>query len=474
MQDAFQRRENLFFLPIGGTAMASLAGLLDAAGHRVSGVDSQLYPPMSELLEELHIPVRLGWDPANLPSDVDRVIIGNAVPRHNPVVRAVLERRLPFLSQAEAVAHYLLAEGRQSMVVAGTHGKTTTSALLAWVLESTGTDPSYLVGGMLPWSRRSFRLGQGPWMAIEGDEYNAAFFDRGPKFLHYRPHVFLLGPVEYDHADLYPNLDAVLAAFGAGSAQVPRDGVVIVSGWSEQALTAVRPATAPLLVVGPGTDAALRLQRLRATPSGSFALAHWQGRALDLALPLAGRHNLHNAAMALAAALWAGVDPDAALAALATFPGVRRRLEVVGEAHGIVVVDDFAHHHTALAATLEAAGERWPGRRLVLAYEPRSLTAGRRQVQAATEDALAGAAVVLVAPVFHRDRLGADEVLDRDLLVRGLAARSVVPVMPAEDEDPVEALLPHLHTGDVVLVCSSGSFGRLCRRLLEALAERSM
>jgi UDP-N-acetylmuramate: L-alanyl-gamma-D-glutamyl-meso-diaminopimelate ligase len=470
LQNVYQRPEDLYFLPVGGTAMASLAGLLHVAGHRVRGVDAQLYPPMSELLAELGIPVRLGFDPAALPGDCDRVIIGNAVPRANPEVQAVLARRIPHLSQAEAVAHYLLGAGRSSMVVAGTHGKTTTSALLAWILESAGEDPTYLVGGMLPWSRRSFRLGAGAWMVIEGDEYNTAFFDRGPKLLHYRPQVFLLGPVEYDHADLYPDLDAVLAAFRAGSAQVPRDGVVVVSGWSEAAREAVRGSAAPRLVVGPGADADLAVGDYHATPAGGRATLRWQGRRLELATPLAGRHNLSNAAMALGAALWAGVAEDAALAALARFPGVRRRLEVVGEASGITVVDDFAHHPTALAATLAGAAERWPGRRLVVAYEPRSLTAGRRQLQAATTEALAGAGAVLVAPVFHRDRLAADELLDRTALARDLTARGVVAVMPAADDDPVAALLPLLAAGDVVLACSSGSFGGLCGRLLEALA----
>ena len=195
--------EFLYFLPIGGTAMAPLAGMLHEAGHRVEGVDSQLYPPMSTLLEDLGIPVRLGFDPAQIPTAVDRVIIGNAVPRSNPEVAAVLDRRIPHLSQAEAVAHYVLGGGLRSLVVAGTHGKTTTSAMLAWILERAGNDPSYLIGGLPGWNPRGYRLGQGSLLVIEGDEYNTAFFDRGAKFLHYRPHLFLLGPVEFDHADLY-------------------------------------------------------------------------------------------------------------------------------------------------------------------------------------------------------------------------------------------------------------------------------
>ncbi len=473
MQEPYQKAEHLYLLPIGGTAMAGLAGLLQAAGHRVEGVDTTLYPPMSTLLEELGIPVRLGYDPAALPAGVDRVVIGNAVGRDNPEVREVLARRIPHLAQAEAVAHYLLGEGRDAIVVAGTHGKTTTTALLAWILEETGTDPSYLVGGMLCWSGRSFRLGAGPWMVLEGDEYNTAFFDRGPKFLHYRPRIFVLGPVEFDHADLYPSLDAVLTAFRAGSAQVPAHGRILVSGWSDLAREAVRDATAPVTVVGPARGSTVTVEAMEAGPEGMRARLAMGGSAVELRVPLWGEHNLSNAALALAAAVEAGVEPAAAAEALSRFPGVRRRMEVVGEAGGITVVDDFAHHPTALAATLRAARQRWPGRRLVLAFEPRSLTAGRRLFQEAYPGALQGADVALVAPVFHRDRLAPGDTLDRELLARELERRGTRVLVPPPGVDPAEVLAECLLPGDVVVACSSGDFGGLHGRLLELLSRRS-
>jgi UDP-N-acetylmuramate: L-alanyl-gamma-D-glutamyl-meso-diaminopimelate ligase len=451
--------------------MAPLAGLLQAAGHRVQGVDSGLYPPMSTLLEELGIEVRIGWDPEKIPSDLDRVIIGNAVPRDNPEVAAVLRRGLPFLSQAEAVAHYALARGPSSLVVAGTHGKTTTSSLLAWILESADTDPSYLIGGLPAWNRRGFRLGGGPWMVIEGDEYNTAFFDRGPKFLHYRPHLFILGPVEFDHADLYPNLDAVLTAFRAGAAQVPKAGAVVVNAWSEHALAATRDATAPVVTVGSDPGGDLVLSSWESTPDGGKAVVLWRGESLALSLPLAGYHNAQNAALALAAALTVGVSPARALAALGRFPGVARRMEAMGEAAGVTVIDDFAHHPTALGVTIAAARQRWPGRRLVVVFEPRSLTAARRDFGAAYLEALSGGDLVLVAAPFHSGRLAADEVLDRQALARELAARGVESLMPDPDGDPVAILLPHLRAGDVVLGCSSGSFDGFHGRLLEALEE---
>ncbi len=462
-------REFLYFLPIGGTAMAPLAGLLHSIGHRVEGVDAHLYPPMSTLLEDLGIPVRLGFDPSKIPEDVDRVIIGNAVARTNVEVAAVLERRLPHLAQAEAVAHYVLARGTQSLVVAGTHGKTTTSAMLSWILENTGEDPSYLVGGLPRWNPRGFRLGGGRWLVIEGDEYNTAFFDRGPKFLHYRPHLFVLGPVEFDHADLYPNLEAVLTAFRAGAAQVPRHGAVVVNAWSEGSLAACRDATAPIVTVGEDPDADLRLRSWEGLSGGSRAVISWRGSDIAMEVHQPGLHNTQNAAVAVAAAAVAGVDPAAAAAAMASFPGVARRMEVVGEAAGITVVDDFAHHPTALAVTITAARQKWPGRRLVIAFEPRSLTAARRSFQAAYLAALSGADLVLVASPYHRDRLTADEVLDRAALAEDLAARGVASLMPERGDDVVAMLLPAITSGDVVVGCSSGDFGGFPRKLVDAL-----
>jgi len=449
--------------------MAPLAGLLHEAGHRVEGVDSQLYPPMSTLLEDLGIPVRLGFDPDLIPSHIDRVIIGNAVPRTNPEVVAILERRVAHLSQAEAVAHYVLARGFRALVVAGTHGKTTTTAMLAWILEETGSDPSYLIGGLPRWNTRGFRLGGGSHLVIEGDEYNAAFFDRGPKFLHYRPHLFLLGPVEFDHADLYPNLDAVMTAFRAGAAQVPSNGAVVVNAWSADAVASCRDATAPIIRVGPSSDCALHLSSWTARPDGSCAELTWQGRDLHLDLPMVGHHNLQNAAMAVAAAITTGISPESAVSALKRFPGVARRMDVVGEVAGITVVDDFAHHPTAIAVTITAARQRWPGRRLVVAFEPRSLTAARRSFQEAYLEALSGADVVMMAAPYHRDRLEPEEVLDREALAEALCARKVVPIMPGAGEDPVVRVKNTLVPGDVVIGCSSGDFADFHKRLITAL-----
>ena len=460
-----QKPCHFYMLPIGGTATAALAGLLQEAGERVSGVDSVLYPPTSDLLAEVGIPVRLGFDPALIPGDLDEVVIGNAIPRSNPEVQAVLERGLPYTSQAAAFGERFCRSSR-TIVVAGTHGKTTTTALIAHILTAGGLDPCALIGGV-PRGGRPWRLGHGGWTVVEGDEYNTSFFDKGPKFLHYHPHLFVVGNVEFDHGDIYPNLDAILAAFRAGLALVDGSGYA-VANLGDQGARAVAGSHPRVVWYGLDARAALWCSRWDHVGGKLRATLRWSGRSFEVETPLVGRHNLDNLMAATASALLAGLDPEAIAAAAATFPGVRRRLEVVGEAAGITVVDDFAHHPTAVGLTLEGARHRFPGRRIVVAFEPRSLTAGREMFARAYADALANADLALIAPVFHRARL-AEAVLDRDALVASLRARGLEAEAPAEGTDLAAFLLPRLRPGDVVVCMSSGDFKGLPRRLAELL-----
>jgi UDP-N-acetylmuramate: L-alanyl-gamma-D-glutamyl-meso-diaminopimelate ligase len=455
-----------YLLPIGGTATAALAGLLHEAGQRVSGVDSALYPPTSELLAGIGIPVRLGFDPAGIPADVDRVIIGNAVPRGNVEVQAVLERGMPYTSQAAAFGDDFCT-GARSLVVAGTHGKTTTTALATHLLVAAGLDPTALIGGVprggLPW-----RLGRGDWTVIEADEYNTAFFDRGPKFLHYHPHLFVVGNVEFDHGDIYADLDAILAAFRAGTALIGDDGYVVANAGDEGA-RAVAAGCRRVVWYGVTDAADLRCRSWSAGVEGIVADLSWHGTEFTVRVPLVGRHNLDNLLAATACALLAGVAPATIAAGAATFPGVRRRLDLLGEAGGIAVVDDFAHHPTAVRLTLEGARTRFPGRRLVVAFEPRSLTAGRAAFAEAYETALATADVALIAPVFHRKRLAPEQLLDREQLAVALRLRGCTAAALPEDTDPLPGTLAFLRPGDVVVTMSSGDFGGLPHRLLAAL-----
>jgi UDP-N-acetylmuramate: L-alanyl-gamma-D-glutamyl-meso-diaminopimelate ligase len=455
-----------YFLPIGGTATTALAGLLSQAGERVSGVDSALYPPTSELLAALGVPVRIGFDPARIPADVDCVVIGNALPRSNVEVEAVLARGLLYTSQAEAFGERF-CRGSRSVVIAGTHGKTTTTALAAHLLTHGGCDPTVFIGGV-PVGGKPWRLGAGGFTVVEGDEYNTAFFDRGPKFLHYHPWTFVVGNVEFDHGDLYPDLDAILAAFRAGTALVGEDGHVVANADDAGArAVATRHPRTVWFGLEPAAD--LRCTAWSHVDGNLRASLRWMGGTFDLDVPLVGRHNLDNVMAATACALLAGVSPEAVARAAAVFPGVRRRLEIVGEAGGIVVVDDFAHHPTAVGLTLAGARERFPGRRLVVAFEPRSLTAGRRLFAAAYEQALATADVALVAPVFHRARLGTGEALDRNALIAALTARGIEAEALPEGGDAVAAVRSHLRRGDVVVCMSSGDFGGLPGRLAAAL-----
>jgi UDP-N-acetylmuramate: L-alanyl-gamma-D-glutamyl-meso-diaminopimelate ligase len=457
-----------YLLPIGGTATAALAGLLHETGERVSGVDAALYPPMSELLAALGIPVRLGFDPAGIPADLDRVIIGNAVPRTNVEVLAVLERGLPYTSQAAAFGDRFCA-GSRAVVVAGTHGKTTTTALVTHIFAGAGLDPTALIGGV-PKGGRPWRLGHGGWTVVEGDEYNTAFFDKGPKFLHYHPHVFLVGNVEFDHGDIYADLDAILAAFHAGVALVDEDGFVVANA-DDPGARSVATGHRRAVWYGVGGSADLRCDSWGVSDGCIHAEVSWAGARFALQVPLVGRHNLDNLLAACTCSLLAGIAPEAIAAATATFPGVRRRLDLVGEAGGVAVVDDFAHHPTAVRLTLDGARARFPGRRLVVVFEPRSLTAGRASFAHEYEEALSRADLALVAPVFHRKRLGQDQVLDREALTAALLRRGVIAAALPEDADPLPAVRGHLHPGDVVVCMSSGDFGALPRRLVEALRD---
>jgi|YNPBryunderm2012_1023409.scaffolds.fasta_scaffold02415_2 UDP-N-acetylmuramate: L-alanyl-gamma-D-glutamyl-meso-diaminopimelate ligase len=460
---------HLYLLPIGGTATTALAGLAHEAGFRVSGVDTALYPPTSEILASLGIAVRQGFDPAAIPPDVDRVVIGNALPRTNPEVQEVLRRGLPYTSQAAALGEYFCRDAR-TVVLAGTHGKTTTTALTAHIFERCGLDPTVMIGGV-PCGGRPWRLGAGGWTVVEGDEYNTAFFDRGPKFLHYFPHLFVVGNLEFDHSDIYPDLDAIVAAFRAGVARTVELGGTVVANAGDAGARRAVEGTADVVWYGEGEGVDLRATSFTHRDGQLVAQLVWRGRPWEVTVPLVGRHNLDNLLAACTCALLAGAEPAAVAAAAATFPGVRRRLELVGTVAGVSVVDDFAHHPTAARLTLKGARQRFPGRRLVAALEPRSLTAGRALFAQAWEEALAVADSVVIAQVFHRQRLPSSDLLDRDALVAALRRRGVKAEAVPEGVDPLPVLRGMVRAGDVVVCMSSGSFDGLPTRLLAALSQ---
>jgi UDP-N-acetylmuramate: L-alanyl-gamma-D-glutamyl-meso-diaminopimelate ligase len=458
------------FVPVGGTAMVPLAAILLEEGHRVTGSDLGLYPPMSTTLERLGIPVAAGFAPDHVPPDCDAVVVGNAALRDNVEAAEAVRRGLPVLSLPQAVREYLLP-GKTSVVVTGTHGKTTTSALAAWLLLDSGRDPGFLVGGEMKNLGRGYRRGAGPHFVLEGDEYNAAFFDRGPKFLHYEPKHLFVGNIEFDHADLYADLPAVLEAFRQVVALVPEEGVVVVNADDARVLDAARDARAPLVRVAlenPAADFSAR--DIVFGPEGTaFTLVEAGLPTVRLSSPLLGLHNVRNALGAVALVRGLGLSDSEIARALPRFTGVRRRLEVKGEKNGILVVDDFAHHPTAVAGTLQAARARFPGRRLWALFEPRSNTAGRKMFEDEYAEAFAGADALVLAPIFHAKRLGPENRIDRDALARRFASEGKPAFAPETIEAIPEILRREARAGDVLLLMSSGAFGGLPETLLDRL-----
>ncbi len=461
---------DIYLLAVGGTGMAPLACLLQEQGHRVRGVDGPLYPPMSTLLAAAGIQPLVGYDPAHLDPPPDLVVVGNAIRRDNPEAVEAERLGLPLVSMPQALCRFFL-EGRRPLVVAGTHGKTTTTALAAWVWSACGRDPGYLIGGAPKDLPASFHAGTGERFVVEGDEYNAAYFDRGPKFLHYRPETLILTSVEYDHADLYPTPEAMRAAFAALLRLLPPSGLLVACGDDPTVRELAAGAACPVVFYGLGEGNDVRpAGPVEARPEGScFRLRDADAGEVEVRLGLAGAHNLTNALAVWAAARHDGLPAAEVAAALARFRGVRRRLDELGSREGVTVVDDFAHHPTAVGKTVEALAQRYPGRRLVVLFEPRSLTAGRRMFFGAYREAFAGVGRVLFAPTFHAGRLSPEERLDFAELAAALTADGVPATLCASPAEVLDRALAESRPGDVIATMSSGSFEGLPHRLLERL-----
>jgi UDP-N-acetylmuramate: L-alanyl-gamma-D-glutamyl-meso-diaminopimelate ligase len=457
---------------IAGTAMASLAGLLRERGHAVSGSDQDIYPPMSTQLEELGIPVRSPYDAGNVPTDADVVVVGNALSRGNPEVEAVLDRKQRMSSMPAMLCEEFI-RGRTSVVVSGTHGKTTTTSLLAHLLHATGKDPSFLIGGIPKDFDRSYRLGKGELFVVEGDEYDCAFFDKRPKFLHYLPDIAIIGNIEYDHADIYPDLASVQRAFIQLMNIVPRRGLV-VAGLETPALRELLPrAHSPVETFGLSEGADWRAVDVQVKDGGWSFRLQLRGKDLgEFGLGLGGEHNLRNALAALAAANAVGVAPETARAALAGFAGVKRRLEVRGRERGIVVYDDFAHHPTAVRETLRAlraAAPPGPGR-LIAVFEPRSYTSRTRVFQEDFARAFQDADQILVAAAHMPGKVPEGQRISERELVRAIAELGRDARYVASVDEIVAQLGRELEEGDRVVILSNGGFGGIHEKLLSAIA----
>jgi UDP-N-acetylmuramate: L-alanyl-gamma-D-glutamyl-meso-diaminopimelate ligase len=462
---------------ICGTAMASIAGLLQLQGHRITGSDKAAYPPMSDMLRDLGIPVLEPYAESNLRPAPDLVVIGNALSRGNPEVEFVLDQRLPFTSMA-ALMHDEFLKGRESLVIAGTHGKTTTTSMLAWIYqvaarENPALEPSFLVGGVAENFGTSFQLRPTRTFIIEGDEYDTAFFDKGPKFLHYFPDALILTHVEFDHADIYADLEAVKTAFKRLVNLVPRRGLLVAYDGSANVTECISRAFCRVQRYGFSSDSDWQMRNLRHV-DGNTQWELWHDGALwaNLKMQLAGEHNALNATAAAALAAGQGISKESIQAALASFKSVKRRLEVRDVIDGITIIDDFAHHPTAIRETLRALRSVYPEARLWAVLEPRSNTLRRKVLEHDLVESLRNADRVILAGVYQQQRIPDAERLHPEDIVSALNAAGTPAELHPDAEAIVNGIVPQLASGDVVAILSNGGFDGIYEKLPARLRIR--
>lgn len=449
--------------------MASLAGLLKEAGFNVSGSDSNIYPPMSTLLADQGIEVKPGYRAENIPRTVDLVVIGNAVSKTNPEVQAVLAAGLSYTSFPDALARFFLA-GRKSLVVAGTHGKTTTTALLSWVLHAMGRQPGFMVGGWLKNFDLNYRVPKDDYFVTEGDEYDTAFFDKEAKFLHYRPYGAILTGVEFDHADIFKDLDHIKGAFRKFVELLPEEGCLLVKFKDPHATDVLQAVRCPVETYGLDPGADWRGENYRfASGEGRFDLVHLGRVQGEVRLPMIGRHNGENAVAVAALAIRLGLPAGEVCRAFEGFKGIRRRQDVVGEKNGVTVIDDFAHHPTAIDLTIEAVKEAFPESRVWAVFEPRSATSRRNVFQAAFPASFRRADRVVMAGLFAPDGIAPADRLDPERVVRDICAAGGRADYIPDVEAIVDFIAANRQDRDVVLVMSSGGFGGIHQKILDRL-----
>ncbi|HVB99973.1 MAG TPA: UDP-N-acetylmuramate:L-alanyl-gamma-D-glutamyl-meso-diaminopimelate ligase [Candidatus Dormibacteraeota bacterium] len=464
------RAEHVHLSGIGGIAMASLAGMLAESGYRVTGSDTNVYPPASDLLRAAKIDWKAGFREENLDPRPDWVVIGNALSRGNPEVECILDRKIPYRSLPQVIEDRFLP-GHHVIVISGTHGKTTTTSLLAWILHSAGRRPDFLVGGVVQDFGSSYGLGGGEEFVIEGDEYDSAFFDKAPKFLHYHPDDLIITSLEFDHADIYANLGAIELQFERLLGLMPRHGRVAMWGESETVRKAAAKAFCPVESYGLADGCDWRATDLEFTGERTCFRVSCKGREVgSFEMRLAGRHNVANALAAIAIATGRGVSATQIGDGLHEFRGVRRRLEPRGEARGVLVVDDFAHHPTAIRETISAARLRWPGRRIWAAFEPRSNTMRRKLLENELADALATADAAIIGPVNRPQLLGDDERLGPARVVARIERAGQQAWAFDSAARIAEFIAAEARPGDLALILSNGSFDGLCEKLLATLA----
>jgi UDP-N-acetylmuramate: L-alanyl-gamma-D-glutamyl-meso-diaminopimelate ligase len=458
--------QHLHFLGICGTAMGSVAAALRERGFRVTGSDENVYPPMSIFLEKKGIALTEGYRAENIPANVDVAVIGNAIKRGNPEVEAVLNRKLFYLSLPEVLKNYFL-RGRHNLVVTGTHGKTTTTALLAWIMEKSGRKPGYLIGGLPKNFGQGARLNDSKFFVVEGDEYDTAFFDKRSKFIHYLPELVIVNNIEFDHADIFNNLDEIKLSFRRLLNVVPRNGMVVLNGDDANCVQVAKDCLAQMIEVGFSKNCAQRIRDVVYSSGGSrFKLGEE-----TFEVPLIGEFNVRNAAMAATAARFYEVPKTKIDNALKSFSGVARRQEMRGEVRGVKVIDDFGHHPTAIAYTLQALRHRYRGHRIWAIFEPRTNTTRRAVFQQQLPDALKVADGVFISQVARLEQIPEEERLNPEAVVTALAKAGRPAFYEANADAIVDRIVPMLRRQDIVAVFSNGGFDNIHEKLLKRLQD---
>ena len=473
MQSIHSNLNSIFFSGICGTGMASLAVLLKLRGHNVSGSDENVYPPMSDFLAENNVVVHKAFSSGNLEPQPDLVVIGNALSRGNSEVEAILDLKLPYISMAELLKEHFI-RGKTSLVVTGTHGKTTATSMLAWVFETAGKNPGFMIGGIAENFGTSCRDAKGGFFITEGDEYDTAFFDKRSKFFHYLPEQLILNNLEFDHADIFNSLDEIKKAFRLMLRLIPRRGLIAANGDDPNVQDVMHSANSPVIRFGFGELCDVRAVNIKTSASGTnFEVIDKRpgefSQKNEFKLNLAGKYNVFNSLGVITLARHNGISDIDIQSAFDSFKSVRRRQELLGEVNGIAVYDDFAHHPTAVRETIGAIRQKHVDRRIIAVFEPRSNTCVRKVNQDALIDSLVDADEVILTNPYRVDQIPSDERLDVDKVVNSLRKKDVKANYFLDVVGIVEHLKNDCRFGDIVLIMSNGKFGNIHQRLLDAL-----
>ena len=458
------KNEHFHFIGICGTAMGSVAAALQNRGYTITGSDQNVYPPMSDFLIKNNINVSVGHDENNIPDKVDLVVIGNAMSRGNVEVESVLNRKIPYTSLPELIKRYFL-QGKRNIVITGTHGKTTTSSIIAHLLNDNGLNPNLMIGGIPLDIGEGGRFTESEFFVIEGDEYDTAFFDKRSKFVHYMPEIVVVNNIEFDHADIFNNIEEIKLSFKRMLNIVPENGIVFVNGDDNDAVEVTENCRAPVIKVGANDDCDFKIENLNLEPfNSSFSI-----KDNSYQLPMDGEFNVRNAAMAIAVSDFLNIDQKNIIESVSKFSGIARRQELRGEEKNVKVIDDFGHHPTAIAATIGALKQRYPDSKIWAIFEPRSNTSRRNLLQSELEDSLSQADGVIISEVPNPEKVPDGELLDVESVIENLSSRGKEAFIGLSSDDIVNKLIPLTSSGDTIVVLSNGGFGGIHDKLLEAL-----